>query len=157
MQQSFSTLCASYSSLLLTSWFELALVLNACSPGSAHVQQCGTTAQVVTHSKGGCAWAAAQWLTRPSVCDRVVQVLRDQLSRRAGPGGEALIPSLQRALADLQERLIYRCATSCLTSTMRPCVMVVLLLLMHALCRHSLQLVVQSSTSSVARATAGGV
>lgn len=36
------------------------------------------------------------------------EVLRDQLSRRAGPGGEALIPSLQRALADLQERLIYR-------------------------------------------------
>lgn len=38
----------------------------------------------------------------------VVQVLRDQLLRRAGPGGEALVPSLARSLADLQERLIYR-------------------------------------------------
>jgi hypothetical protein len=43
---------------------------------------------------------------------RAVQVLQDQLSRRAGPGGEALIPSLQRALADLQERLIYRLAAN---------------------------------------------
>eukprot|EP00882_Tetradesmus_deserticola_P019129 GHRQ01020577.1.p1 GENE.GHRQ01020577.1~~GHRQ01020577.1.p1 ORF type:complete len:235 (+),score=112.19 GHRQ01020577.1:147-851(+) len=36
------------------------------------------------------------------------EVLREQLARRAGPGGEALVPSLSRALADLQERLIYR-------------------------------------------------
>lgn len=36
------------------------------------------------------------------------EVLRDQLLRRAGPGGEALLPSLSRSLADLQERLIYR-------------------------------------------------
>eukprot|EP00879_Flechtneria_rotunda_P017545 GHRR01018394.1.p1 GENE.GHRR01018394.1~~GHRR01018394.1.p1 ORF type:complete len:715 (+),score=305.59 GHRR01018394.1:627-2771(+) len=36
------------------------------------------------------------------------EVLHDALLRRAGPGGEALAPSLSRALADLQERLIYR-------------------------------------------------
>ncbi|WIA18992.1 hypothetical protein OEZ85_003659 [Tetradesmus obliquus] len=36
------------------------------------------------------------------------EVLREQLARRAGPGGEALVPTLSRALADLQERLIYR-------------------------------------------------
>lgn len=36
------------------------------------------------------------------------QLHRDQLLRRAGPGGEALLPALSRALADLQERLIYR-------------------------------------------------
>lgn len=39
-------------------------------------------------------------------------MLHDQLLRRAGPGGEALVPSLSRALADLQERLIYRCGAS---------------------------------------------
>lgn len=40
-----------------------------------------------------------------------MQVLREQLARRAGPGGEALVPTLSRALADLQERLIYRCVS----------------------------------------------
>lgn len=49
------------------------------------------------------------------------QVLRDQLARRAGPGGEALIPSLQRAQADLQERLIYRSAACTPTSPLNCC------------------------------------
>lgn len=44
---------------------------------------------------------------------RLMQVLREQLARRAGPGGEALVPTLSRALADLQERLIYRCVCVC--------------------------------------------
>jgi hypothetical protein len=63
------------------------------------------TQQVVA---AGRLCAAAQKVSQRGMCHCVVQVLRDQLSRRAGPGGEALIPSLQRALADLQERLIYR-------------------------------------------------
>jgi hypothetical protein len=41
------------------------------------------------------------------------QVLQEQLPRRAGPGGEALVPSIAHAQADLQERLIYRCVCVC--------------------------------------------
>jgi hypothetical protein len=38
----------------------------------------------------------------------LLQVLGDQLGRR-GAGGEALRPTLTRALADVQGRLIFRC------------------------------------------------